>query len=66
MIMKVYVITALDGEPYSETTWVDSVWINKEKAEEYLKNNSGAINTDPKNYDYGYYLSSFIQEVEIQ
>ena len=64
--MKVYIVTALTGEPYEDYSWVDSVYDTLDKAEKYLKDNPGFIGRNMKKYDYGYSLSTNIEEVEVQ
>ena len=64
--MKVYVVTWFSAEQYDDTRGTHSVWFSKEDAEEYVENNKGIMGADPKHYDEGFYLSSYITEHEVQ
>lgn len=64
--MKVYVVTWFSAEPYTDYSGTHSVWASLEDAEEFVENNKGVMGADPKNYDEGYFLSSYITEHEVQ
>lgn len=63
---KVYIVTAFTGVPYEDHSWVDSVYDTLDKAKKYLEDNPGSIGQNLKEYDYGYYLSTIIKEIEVQ
>ena len=64
--MKVYVVVAFSAEPYSDYSWVDSVWSTLAKAEKYLEENTGPLGQNLAEFEYGYYLFSTVVEMEVQ
>lgn len=66
--MRVYIVWQFDATPYeSYNDGVHNIFSTKQAAQEYLETQGlGPHNEDTEYYDGGYYLSSRIQEWEVQ
>lgn len=65
--MRVYVTTAFTAEPYESNSWVAKVFSSLTAAEIYVSEHSHKIQgEEPENLNYGYYISSHIEEIEVQ
>lgn len=65
--MKVYIIEAYDGEPFSDLHWVEAVFSSQAAADSYLlERGKGPHDEDLENHEYGYYLAGDPQGYEVQ
>jgi hypothetical protein len=69
--LKVYLVEAFDAEPYSQISWIDSVFDSLEKAQAYINANKNEMGwskeiKDDEEGGYGHYLSDYIAVKEVQ
>lgn len=65
--MKVYIVSAFSAEPCDDSSWVHKAFFKKEDAEEYIeKCGHTTFDENMDDYDYGWMVSSFVTEIDVE